>query len=316
MPRPLCRQAQLTHRSAHRDTAAGLLALTFGVRLPLRSLGALHRARRQLPRVGVGHAGGEVVGDGVVAEQEGDLAEAEQVLERVLRADARDDRVGRRERRGALAGPLLLLRLDRRRLQPAGAAGDDELHVARHGVVADDGVHERQLQLVAHRLEDLPCLPVVDTADDHAHGRLPVERATRHCLLELLPVLLRGDVDVVHLEDRVWVELRAVVPARHRLVPPRLLRPVEHLVHVGQLDGVVVVDDDLAYAAPGEHLTHAHAHATYADDGHGEVAHGLVVLHHAQALQRHQPRVRVGVDDLRAHRLHLLPPHSPGPGRR
>ena len=46
--------------------------------------------------------------------------------------------------------------------------------------------------------------------------------------LEFGAVLLCGNVHVVDLENAIGVELGAVVPARHRFIPARLLRSVEH----------------------------------------------------------------------------------------
>ena len=81
------------------------------------------------------------------------------------------------------------------------------------------------------------------------------------------------------------------MPAGHRLVPARLLGAVEHAVHVGDINRVVVVHDDLADPAARQHLHHADADAADADDGDAEVAYALVVFDHPHGLQRHEPRV-------------------------
>mmetsp|Transcript_12531 Transcript_12531/g.39463 ORF Transcript_12531/g.39463 Transcript_12531/m.39463 type:complete len:302 (-) Transcript_12531:239-1144(-) len=254
--------------------------------------------RGLLARVRVGHPGLKIVGDCVVREEEGDLAKAKQVLEHVLRHQPREDGVGRGERRGAHARPFVHLLLDGSRLEPARPAGDDELDVARHGVVGDHGVHERHLKLLAYRLHHLPRGEIVDAAEDEVDRRLAVDAAVRDRVLQLGPVLVVRDVHVVHFKDGVRAQLRAVVPRRHRLVPSGLLRAVEHFVHICELDRVVVVDEHLADAAAREHLAHADADATNTDNRNAEVAHAFVVADHAHRLERHQPRVGVCVDHL------------------
>jgi len=69
-----------------------------------------------------------------------------------------------------------------------------------------------RLQLLRNGFHGLACLHVVQARDDEVDGRLAVKRPRGDRLLELGQVLGRGDVHVVHLEDCVWVELRAVMP--------------------------------------------------------------------------------------------------------
>mmetsp|Transcript_18546 Transcript_18546/g.47721 ORF Transcript_18546/g.47721 Transcript_18546/m.47721 type:complete len:289 (+) Transcript_18546:331-1197(+) len=264
----------------------------------------------RLAWVRVRHPRLEVVGDGIVREQEGDLAKPQQVLEHVLRHQPCNDRVGGGERGGAHTWPLIERLLDRRGLEPARAPGDDQLHRARHGVVRAHAIHERQLQLLAHGLERLPRRHVVHTSEQQVDWRLAVDPARREALAQLGAVLVRCDIHVVHLEHRVRAQLGAVVAHGHRLVPAGLLRAEEHLIHVCELDRVVIVDDHLAYATARKHLAHANAHTADADDRDRKVPDALVVLDDAHRLERHQPRVRICVDNLGTHRVHLLAPHA------
>mmetsp|Transcript_1188 Transcript_1188/g.2505 ORF Transcript_1188/g.2505 Transcript_1188/m.2505 type:complete len:211 (-) Transcript_1188:183-815(-) len=207
------------------------------------------------------------------------------------------------------------MRLDRRRLQSTCASGDDELNRARHRIVRDHAVEVRDLQLLAHRLHHLPRLNVVDAADDEIHRRLAVEGARIRCVLELLLVaaLVDCNVDVMHLKRCVGVEFRAVVPARHRLVPAGLFGPIEHLVHVRKLNGIKVVDDDLADPNTCEHLGDTNTDAANTDQRDREVAHAVKVLNNTHALERHQPRVGICVHWLGIHRFHLLPTDAARP---
>lgn len=63
------------------------------------------------------------------------------------------------------------------------------------------------------------------------------------------------------------------------------------LVHVGELNGVIVIDDDLTHTTAGQHLHNTYANPTDADHRYAEVPHTVVVLHYAHRFERHEPRV-------------------------
>ena len=86
------------------------------------------------------------------------------------------------------------MRLYGRGVEASGTAGDDELHVRRHGVVGDGGVEVGEVELCADRFDGTTCLHVVDAANHKRDGRAALERARGERLAELGCVVVGGDV--------------------------------------------------------------------------------------------------------------------------
>lgn len=109
------------------------------------------------------------------------------------------------------------------------------------------------------------------------------ERTVRHAAHQVLKVLHGGDVVVVVLDLDVGVDEGERLLGSLNLAHATLVGRVEESVHVGQLHLVVVKDEQLAHAAPHQHLGRNRSDAADADHDDRHVADLVIVLHHACA---------------------------------
>jgi len=194
------------------------------------------------------------------AEVARDVAEAEEVLERVLDQEASDDAHGGGEGGGAhalaLQRLLVLARRDdegRRALEARELARLEELDVARDGVLGDARLEPRLPELVAGLVDGHARGEVVDAREHEVDGAA-AEGAVRDAPHQVLKVVHRRDVVVVVLNLDIRVDEGERLLRRGHLAQPALVGCVEEPVHVCELDLVIVKDEQFADAAPHEHL--------------------------------------------------------------
>lgn len=112
-----------------------------------------------------------------------------------------------------------------------------------------------------------------------------------------------GDVVSMLFEADIWVDFFESLLGGSCFVLACLLGPEEEAVHIGELNGVVVEEEELADAAPSEHFGGHGADASESYDEDGQVTDAFVIFNDAHALEGHEPAVGVAVDGLGRHGL-------------
>jgi hypothetical protein len=85
-----------------------------------------------------------------------------------------------------------------------------------------------------------------------------------------------------------------------------MLRQIKHPIHVGKLNSVIIVENEMAYAASRQHFSDDGANTADSDDNAGKRPDLLVIGDNTHFLERHQSRVRICIFNLCCHSAAII----------
>ena len=134
--------------------------------------------------------------------------------------------------------------------------------MAAHCIFGHPTLKPYLIHLIAGRINADACCVVINAGEDQINA-LAFQTSLHNLRLEAIEVFDRAYVLVVSLDHHFFIDALQALLRSFDFAKSTLAWEVEHPVHIGKFNFVVIVKDELAYATSGEHFSDDRPHASY-----------------------------------------------------